>query len=181
MLYMYFAQGFEETEAIASLDVIRRAGIDIFTVGVGSKKITGAHNITVECDLDTEEATFTGLEGIVLPGGMPGTLNLEKSAAVQAAVDHCNANGIFIGAICAAPSILGHKGLLDGREAIAYPGFEEQLTGARISTHSVAQDGFIITAQGAGAAVAFGLKLVEALDGKARAEQLAASICYPEH
>ena len=182
MIYVFLATGFEEVEALTPVDLLRRAGHEVRLVGVGGKTIAGAHGIGVVCDLTENEIKLDGaLEMIVLPGGMPGTLNLEKSAAVQAAVDHCNANGIFIGAICAAPSILGHKGLLDGREAIAYPGFEEQLTGARISTHSVAQDGFIITAQGAGAAVAFGLKLVEALDGKARAEQLAASICYPEH
>ena len=118
---------------------------------------------------------------IVLPGGMPGTLNLEKSEAVQTAVDFCYERKIYIGAICAAPSILGHKNLLNGREAIAYTGFETQLTGAVISEHSVAQSDFIITAQGAGVALAFGLKLVEVLFDEKKAQALADAVCYPEH
>lgn len=182
MIYVFLANGFEEVEALSPIDLLRRAERQVQLVGVGGKRITGSHGIRIECDLTAEEITLgNDLEMIVLPGGMPGTLNLEKSGIVQSAVDFCYERGILIGAICAAPSILGHKGLLEGREAIAYPGFETQLTGAKISTHSVAQDGFIITAQGAGAAVPFGLKLVEALCGKARAGQLAASICYPEH
>ena len=121
------------------------------------------------------------LEMIVLPGGMPGTLNLEKSEAVQMAIDFCNEREIYIGAICAAPSILGHLGLLQGREAIAYPGFEGELDGATISAHSVIKDGHIITAQGAGVAVAFGLKLAEVFVGEDKAKALSAGICYPEH
>ncbi len=148
-------------------------------VGVGGKTITGSHGISVGADLTESEIVLgNDLEMIVLPGGMPGTINLEKSEAVQTAVDFCSDREICIGAICAAPSILGHKGLLDGKEAIAYPGFETQLTGAKISDKSVVQDGSIITAQGAGAAVPFALQLITALDGSERAEKIAASICY---
>ena len=179
MVYVFLAEGFEEVEALTPLDLLRRAHVDVATVGISGRMITGSHKITVEADLTADELLLgPGVEMIVLPGGMPGTLNLEKSAAVQVAVDYCAENDKWIGAICAAPSILGHKGLLDGREAICYPGFEAQLTGATVSASSVAQDGRYVTAKGAGAAVPFGLKLVEVLKGKAEADALAAAICY---
>lgn len=182
MIYVFLANGFEETEAIAPIDLLRRSEKEVVTVGVGGKEITGSHGITVTADITTAEMVLGGgLEMIVLPGGMPGTLNLEKSEAVQTAIGFCAERGIYIGAICAAPSILGHLGLLEGREAIAYPGFETQLGGAVISEHSVCRSDFIITAQGAGAAVPFGLKLIEALCGEAEAQSVARAICYPEH
>jgi 4-methyl-5(b-hydroxyethyl)-thiazole monophosphate biosynthesis len=112
------------------------------------------------------------LKMIVLPGGMPGTLNLEKSAAVQKAVDYCAENGVFIGAICAAPSILGHKGLLNGREAVCYKGWEEHLQGALIQDAETVRDDNIITARGAGVSFEFGLALVEALLGGEQADEL---------
>ena len=179
MIYVFLANGFEEIEALTPVDLLRRAGHEVAMVGVGGKTITGSHGIAVGADLTESEIVLgNDLEMIVLPGGMPGTLNLEKSEAVQTAVDFCYDREICIGAICAAPSILGHKGLLDGKEAIAYPGFETQLTGAKISDKSVVQDGSIVTAQGAGAAVPFALQLITALDGSERAEKIAASICY---
>ncbi|MCR5718493.1 MAG: DJ-1/PfpI family protein [Oscillospiraceae bacterium] len=182
MIYVFLANGFEEVEALTPADLLRRAGKDLQLVGVTGKTVTGSHGIKVECDITAGEIVLGGdLEMIVLPGGMPGTLNLEKSEAVQTAVDFCYDRRIPIGAICAAPSILGHKGLLDGREAIAYPGFETQLTGAKISQHSVAQDEFIITAQGAGAAAVFGLKLVETLCDAGVSQKIADSVCYPVH
>lgn len=182
MIYVFLANGFEEVEALTPVDLLRRAEKQVQLVGVGGKTIAGSHGIKVECDLTANEISLgNDLEMIVLPGGMPGTLNLEHSEIVQTAVDYCYDRGIYIGAICAAPSILGHKGLLQGRNAIAYPGFETQLTGAKISEHSVVQDEFIITAQGAGAAVPFGLKLAEVLCGDRMSQKLVASICYPEH
>lgn len=178
MIYVFLANGFEEVEALTPIDLLRRAGHEVQIVGVTGRSITGSHGIKVECDIAAGEIVMGGeLEMIVLPGGMPGTLNLERSEIVQTAVDFCYDRKILIGAICAAPSILGHKGLLDGREAIAYPGFETQLTGAKISEQPVVQDGKIITAKGAGVAVAFALKLIEALDGADKAEKIADSIC----
>lgn len=165
MLYMYFADGFEEVEAIATLDVIRRAKIDIASVGVGSKTITGSHNITIKTDLDDEEATFTGLDGVILPGGMPGTKNLLAHDRVNRAIDFCASQGKLVCAICAAPMILGKKGLLEGREAICFPGFENELKGAVISEKYVCRDGNIITARGMGSAVEFGLAVVEYFKG----------------
>lgn len=164
MIYVYLARGFEEVEAITPVDLLRRCGKEVITVGVGDNIIVGSHDIPVVTDTIAQEAPLTDeLEMIVLPGGMPGTLNLEKNAYVQAAIDFCAEKGKFIGAICAAPSILGHKGLLKGRAAVCYEGFEDQLEGADIGNTSVVRDGNIITARGAGVAVDFGLKLVEAL------------------
>ena len=179
MIYMYFAPGFEETEAIASLDVIRRAGIEIRSVGVGSKQITGSHKITVVCDMDTEEATFTGLDGIVLPGGMPGTVNLDESERVNEAIEFCSANGKLLSAICAAPMILGKRGLLSGKNAVCYPGFEKYLEGANVPDEYVVTDGNVITARGMGSAVEFGLAIAAYFKGKDAANELRDTLeCY---
>ena len=186
---MFLAEGFEETEAIATLDVLRRGGVPVKTVSVTDDPIVpGAHGIPVKADLPwkdflpgTDPMGTDPMDVMIFPGGMPGTLNLEKSEAVQTAIDFCAERKIFIAAICAAPSILGHKGMLQGRKAIAYPGFETQLAGAEISEHSVQQDDFILTAQGAGAAVPFGLKLAEVLTSAEKSQKLAEAICYPEH
>lgn len=181
MIYVFFADGFEEVEALAPVDLLRRAGKDVKTVGIGGKEITSSHGVKIQTDLmESEIVLGKDLEMIVLPGGMPGTLNLEKSETVQTVIDFCAEREIYIGAICAAPSILGHKNLLNDREAIAYPGFEAELTGAVISQKSVVQSDYIITAQGAGAAVLFGLKLVEILTNPEKAQKIKASICYPE-
>ncbi len=179
MIYVFLADGFEETEAIAPIDLLRRSGRKVVTVGVGDNIITGSHGIPVVTDTIAQEAELTPeLEMIVLPGGMPGTLNLEKSEYVQAAIDYCTANGKYIGAICAAPSILGHKGLLKSRKAVCYEGFEAQLEGAEIISAPVAEDGIFITARGAGAAIEFGLKLVEkAVSPSESARQKAAILC----
>ncbi|MDE5935849.1 MAG: DJ-1/PfpI family protein [Ruminococcus sp.] len=168
MIYVYLADGFEETEAITPVDLLRRAEKKVITVGVGDNIIVSSHGIPVVTDTIVQEAPLTDeLEMIVLPGGMPGTLNLEKSEYVQNAIDFCMKKNITIGAICAAPSILGHKGLLKGKKAVCYQGFEAQLEGAEIDTEAVAVDGNIVTARGAGVAVQFGLALVEKAVSKA--------------
>ncbi len=167
MIYAFLAEGFEETEAVTPIDLLRRSGKKVITVGVGDNIIMGSHGIPVVTDTIAQEAPLTDeLEMIILPGGMPGTLNLEKSEYVQAAIDFCTANNKYIGAICAAPSILGHKGLLKGKKAVCYEGFEAQLEGAEVLNTPVAVDGNIITARGAGVAVQFGLALVEAVVSK---------------
>ncbi len=177
MIYVFLANGFEELEATAPIDLLRRSGKQVITVGVGDSVIAGSHGIHVAADTIEQQAPLTDeLEMIVLPGGMPGTLNLEKSPYVQQAIDFCMENNKFIGAICAAPSILGHKGLLKGRKAVCYEGFETQLEGALVSTDSVACDGNIITARGAGVAVDFGLKLIEVLSSEAESRRIKASI-----
>jgi 4-methyl-5(b-hydroxyethyl)-thiazole monophosphate biosynthesis len=179
MIYVFLAEGFEEIEALTPVDLLRRAGKKVITVGVGDSVIMGSHGIPVVPDTIAQEAPLTDeLEMIILPGGMPGTLNLEKSPYVQAAIDFCMEKNITIGAICAAPSILGHKGLLNGKTAVCYEGFEAQLEGAEISTGSVAVDGNIVTARGAGVAVQFALALVEKAVSKAESDrQFRAILC----
>lgn len=173
MIYMFLAEGFEETEAIAPLDILRRAELEIATVGVGRKTVTGSHGISVVADvMDCEIAPDENCEGIILPGGMPGTLNLEKSESVQKFIDYAVENNLVIGAICAAPSILGHKGILNGKQAVCYDGFETQLFGAEIAEARVCRDGNIITAIGAGAALEFGFKLTEAFANSAQAKRI---------
>lgn len=177
MLYMFFAQGFEEVEAIAALDVIRRAGIEIKTVGISDKTVVGAHDIPIICDLIENETNLCAdLDGIILPGGMPGTLNLQKSETVNKAIDYCAQNNKLISAICAAPLILGHKGLLEGKTAVCFPGFEDDLKGASISDSFVCSDGNIITAKGMGSAINFGLAIVEYFKGTDAAEKLKSTL-----
>ena len=167
MVYCFLADGFEELEAIAPIDLIRRAGIEIKTVGIGGNAVTGSHGITFNTDLTDRDILLSEeVSAVILPGGMPGTINLENNENVQKAVDYCSENGKLICAICAAPSILGHKNLLNGKEAISYPGFEKELYGAKISEKSVSVSGNIITAKGAGVAVDFGLEIVAYLKGR---------------
>lgn len=176
MLYMFFANGFEEVEAIAALDVIRRAGIEIKSVGVGDKSVTGSHGITVICDTVDSEISVDGIDGVILPGGMPGTTNLYDCDKVHDVIDYCADNGKLLCAICAAPLILGRKGLLEGKEAVCFPGFEDELKGAVISDNFVCTDGNVITAKGMGSAVNFGLAIVACFKGQAVADALKASL-----
>jgi len=178
MIYVFLAKGFEECEALAPVDILRRAGLKIKTVGVGSKVITGAHNISVECDILDSEAKTDNLEAVILPGGMPGTLNLEKSEIVQSFIDFAANNNLCLGAICAAPSILGHKGLLKGKKATCFTGFEKDLVGANVVNERAVKDGNIVTAYGAGAAFDFGFLLLEALIDKSAAETMKEQMRY---
>ena len=172
MVYMFLAEGFEEIEALCPLDLLRRAGVAVKTVGVGSNIVCGAHGISVLADVCEDEMQSFDADMIILPGGMPGTLNLDASKSVHKAIDVTVKNGRYIAAICAAPSILGNLGLLSGKEAICYPGFEDKLVGAKISDKKVVVDGKIITAAGMGVALDFGLVLVELLCDKAKAQAL---------
>ena len=176
MIYMFIAEGFEEIEALCPLDIMRRAGLDVTTVGIGGKSLTGAHGITVMTDICSCEYSDESPELIFLPGGMPGTLNLAASETVISAIKTAEETGAYIAAICAAPSILGDMGLLHGKEAICYPGFEERLDGARISKSRIVRDGKIITAAGMGVALDMGLLIVELLCGKEKADSLRSAI-----
>lgn len=177
MLYMFFADGFEEVEAVATLDVIRRAGIDIQSVGIGSDVITGSHNMKFICDKTASEISISEeLTGIILPGGMPGTTNLMNSPTVNEFIDYCVKNNLLICAICAAPLILGKKRLLIGRKAICFPGFEKELIGADLSDEFVCRDGNIITAKGMGSAIDFGLEITASFKGREFAEALKATL-----
>ena len=163
MVYVFLAKGFEEIEALAPVDVLRRAGVDVKTVGVTGKQVRGSHNISVNCDITINEADFNNLEGIILPGGMPGTTNLENNELVNKFVNFAVENGKIIGAICAAPIILGHKGLLRGKNAVCYTGFEKDLEGAHILDRPAVRDKNIITGWGAGGAIDFALLYLEAI------------------
>ncbi len=165
MIYLFLADGFEETEAIATLDVLRRGNVKVKTVGVGGEYITGAHDITVKAD--TTRVDYDNIEGIVLPGGMPGTLNLQKDEGVIKAAKYCMKWGKLIAAICAAPMIIGELGFLDGKRAVCFPGFEDSLGDARVVSDGVVTDGNIITAMGAGRALEFGAAICDYLSGEA--------------
>ena len=177
MVYIFLAEGFEIVEAMAPIDMLRRAKIDIRSVGVGGREIKSSCGVPVIADIaESEVALDDSLEAVILPGGMPGTLNLEKSMTVQKALDFAVKNGKLVCAICAAPSVLGHKGILKGKKAVCFPGFEDALEGAGISESFVCRDGNVITAKGAGVATQFGLKIVEALSGKECADAIRSSI-----
>lgn len=178
---LYFANGTEECEALLVVDLLRRAGADVTVAAVcegGGKTITSSHDITLLADAHATEADYHDADMIVLPGGMPGTTHLAASKTVCDAVQHCNAQGKWVAAICAAPSILGTLGLLDGRNATAHAAFQDKLGGANVQDAEVVQDGNIITSYGLGGAIPFALCLVEALFDKAAAEKIQAAIAY---
>ena len=177
MIYCFLANGFEEMEAIVPVDMLRRCEKDVLFVGVGDQIISSAHQVNICADILAPEVVLDEtLEMIILPGGSLGTLNLEKNIYVQKAIDYCVENNKPIGAICAAPSILGHKNLLEGRNATCYPGFDTQLFGANYTGNLVEIDGNFITAKGPGASLQFGLALCEKLLGKERVDLLVPSL-----
>ena len=177
MIYVFLAEGFEEIEALTPIDCLRRAGKQVITVGVGGKIIAGAHGIQVVADItDLELELNDALEMVVLPGGMPGTRNLGNSDIVRRAILYANDSGKWVTAICAAPTILGKMNLLSGKQAVCYPGCEGELAGAKIGTEAVCVDGKIVTGKGPGAALEFGLMLVECLLGTDTRNTLAANM-----
>jgi 4-methyl-5(b-hydroxyethyl)-thiazole monophosphate biosynthesis len=170
MVYVFLAEGFEEVEAVAPVDILRRAGIEVETVavteqpaGCAAKTVRGAHGMMLTADI-AAGAVKNDFDMVVLPGG-PGTRSLEKSAVVRRCLNEAVARGAYIGAICAAPSILGHMGLLRGKRAVCYPGYEDELEGAKVMSSQTCEDGRIITGNGPGAAFAFGYLLAKRLGG----------------
>lgn len=176
MVYLFLADGFEIIEALAPVDMLRRAKIDVATVGVTGRSVRSSCGVEVICDIAVDQLDFSDMEALVLPGGMPGTINLEADKTVQSAIDFAVENKKYICAICAAPSILGHKGLLKCRKAICFPGFEDALSGADLSDKNVVTDGKFITAKGAGVAVEFGLEIVKNLSGEELSQKIRSSI-----
>ncbi len=169
---IFLADGAEEVEALAPLDMLRRAGVDVTLAGVGKKEIVCSHGVKITADACLCDAVDGEYDMVVLPGGGVGTENLGKSAEVEALVRREYENGKIIAAICAAPSVLGGYGLLKGKSATCYPGFEEKLTGALLSKAKVVRDGNIITSRGAGTAMEFAFELVEALIDAEAAEKI---------
>lgn len=176
MVYLFLANGFEEIEALTPLDVLRRAGVPVTTVGVDGDSIIGAHGIRVQADIPDTMYRDSSPDMIILPGGMPGAENLDNSRVVDVALRAAANNNGYLCAICAAPMVLGKRGYLTGKRAVCYPGFEQYLEGARVTDARMECDGRVITAKGMGVALEFGLALVEALCGKQKAEQIAASV-----
>jgi protein deglycase len=161
------AEGFEEIEAIAIVDLLRRADIEVCTASLGAREVTGSHGITVVADASLDEAVAGDYDMIVLPGGMPGTSHLKSDARVARLLRQFAESGRYTAAICAAPSVLAHAGLLEGRRATSFPGFLTlgSAPGIRLSEDPVVVDGKVATSRGPGTAVAFGLALIELLEG----------------
>ena len=176
MFYIFLADGFEEVEALTPLDLMRRAKIEVQTVGVGGNYITGAHNITVKTDMCIDEIDISDCDGVMLPGGMPGTTNLFNCEKVLECVKKCADDKKLVCAICAAPLILGRMGLLEGKAAVCFPGFEDELKGAEIGNIPCVTDGNIITAKGAGAAFEFSRAIISYLKDSQTATKILETI-----
>ena len=161
-----FAEGFEEIEAVTIVDVLRRADIDVTTAYIDKNPVTGSHNIPVMADKSLSELTPAEFNCIILPGGMPGSINLNNSDTVLSFIENINSKGGYTAAICAAPMVLGNAGLLQGKDATCYPGFEGEMNGANPKDKPVVVDGSVVTGRGAGCAIPFSLELVGLLKGK---------------
>ncbi len=173
------ATGFEETEAITVIDILRRANLDVTTISIGETLVVdGAHGIKVNADKLFGEIDFDKMDMIVLPGGMPGTINLDNHIELKKRVIEFDLDEKWIGAICAAPSIIGKLGLLEDKEATCYPSFEDKLFNAKISEKTTVVADNIITSRGLGTAIEFALTIVENLVSKENAEKLAKAIIY---
>ncbi|MGN1147085.1 MAG: DJ-1 family glyoxalase III [Lachnospiraceae bacterium] len=176
---VFFAQGFEEIEALTVVDLCRRAGIETTMVSItGERKVAGAHGICVSMDMLLSELDFEELDMMVLPGGSPGFKNLEACDALMQELDAFYNAGKYVSAICGAPTIFGHRGYLQGRNACCYPGLEGHLAGAATSENSVEVSGHVTTSRGVGTAIPFALAIVERFCGKEKAEELAKSVVY---
>jgi len=180
-VYAFLADGMEEVECLGVCDVLARAGVEVKLVSVmGRRQVTGSHGFTVTADALFEETDFHETEMLVLPGGMPGTLNLQVHTGLRELLLAYGKAEKYVAAICAAPSILGELGMLDGKRACCYPSFEEKLTGAEVVREQVVLDQNVITSRGMGTAIPFALKLVEVLCGMERAEEVRKTIIYNE-
>lgn len=178
-ILVFLAEGFEEIEALTVVDLCRRAGIGVDTVAISEQKtVTGSHGIPVVADVLFKETDFAGADMLVLPGGMPGTKNLEACEPLMERLDAFYKAGKCISAICAAPSIFGHRGYLQNRNACSYPTFEKELSGAKVSQESVEVSEHVTTSRGMGTAISFGLAIVERFCGKEKAQELAKAIVY---
>lgn len=177
MVYVLMVNGFEDVEAIEPIDIMRRAGIGVKTVGVMGKNATSSHDITIETDILIDDINKDDMEMLVLPGG-PGHTNLDESPEVQGLITYALEKDIYIAAICASPSILGKRGILDGKNYTCFPGFEKYAPNGNFTGEKATLDGKILTGKGAGAASNFGFKMVEILKGKDIADKLKKEMQY---
>lgn len=176
MIYMFLGTGFEETEAIAPLDLLRRAGLKVLTVGLNGKTVYGSHGIGVEADIDIDQLNLTDLEMVILPGGLGGVASIRGCEKAMEAIRFAYENGKYTAAICAGPTILAELGITDGKKATCYPGCEEQMGTAIMVEAAAVTDGKVITGTSAGCAVPFGLALIAALKGSEEADRIAKQI-----
>lgn len=181
-VYIFLADGFEEIEGLTVVDLLRRAGIDITMVSItGKLEITGSHGIIVKSDILYDKADFSDADMLVLPGGKAGTENLAAHEGLDRLLRDFASKGKQLAAICAAPSVLGRKGLLAGKKAICYPGFEGYLNGAAITDEAVVTDGNVITSKGMGTAIDFALAIIRKLKTEGDARKIASSIQYDHY
>ncbi len=180
MIGVFFAQGFEEIEALTVVDILRRADLEVAMIAVDDQKtVTGSHGIEVTMDRGLSSVDFDTLDMMVLPGGQPGTKNLELCSPLMQELDLFEKEGKPVSAICAAPTIFGHRGYLQDREACCYPGLEEQLRGAIVRYTPAVVDEHITTGRGMGCALDFSLAIVERFCGKEKADTLRKAVVYP--
>ena len=171
---VHLASGFEEIEAISIIDVLRRAELNVQVVSITDELVVqGSHNIKVIADVLFEEVDYSLVDMIVLPGGMPGSSNLNAHSGLREQILNFNDGGKLLGAICAAPMVFGNLGILKDKEATCYPGFEGELHGAIATSNEIEQTDTVVTGKGAGVAIKFALKIVEMIKGKESAENLA--------
>ena len=176
---IFMADGCEEIEGLTVVDIARRAGIEIDTISItGKPVVTSSHKVTFETDTTKEEADFASYDGIVLPGGMPGTMHLLENETVNAVIRKFAEEGKMVAAICAAPSVLGAAGLLEGKHATCHPGFEEKLTGATTSEDEVVVDGNIITSRGMGTAIPFAFEIMRYFTDDETVEHVRQGLVY---
>ena len=177
MVYLLLGTGFEETEAIAPLDLLRRAGVEVQTVGINGKTVYGGHGIGIEADILLSEMDFSAMEMIILPGGLGGVASCRASKAAMDALKYAWEEGKYVAAICAGPTVLADLGITNGKKATCYPGCEEGMGSANIIPNTAwVTDGKLITGTSAGCAIEFGLALVAALKGEAASQAIAEQI-----
>lgn len=178
---IFMADGCEEIEGLTVVDILRRAGIQIEMISISGKaEVTGSHSITFKCDTLLKDADIASYDGLVLPGGMPGTTNLGNDDTVTSSIKEFASSGKLVAAICAAPSVLGDNGILKGKKATSYPGFEDRLAGAELSEEAVVCDGNIITSRGMGTAIPFALAITSYLIDDKAASDLGSKIMFSQ-
>jgi protein deglycase len=174
VIAVYLAEGFEEIEAVSIIDILRRADLEVLVISVTEKKeVMGAHQLKIVADLLFDQVNFNEIYMIVLPGGMPGAANLNAHAGLKAIIKQFNSENKLLAAICAAPLVYGNLGILEGKQAVCYPGFEKYLTGAEVLLDPVIESGNVITGRGPAVAIQFALKIVEKVVSAEKAMLLA--------
>lgn len=176
MVYMFLGTGFEETEAIAPLDLLRRAGVEVKTVGLNGPVITGSHGISVVADMEIAALDISDAEMVILPGGLGGVASIRACAPAMEAIEKVWKAGKYCAAICAGPTVLADLGITEGKKATCYPGCESDMGNAQMVNAAAVRDGKLITGTSAGCAISFGLALIEALKGREEADRIAKQI-----